>query len=75
MRLYLGGHLGFYKKGQGSWIEITLTQPAPLLEVISSQGIPHGEVHLVVLNGELVDLNVIVSEKDEVKLFSAVGGG
>jgi sulfur carrier protein ThiS len=76
MRLYLGGYLDFYNPQHGSWMEVELNQPTPLRDVLTQQGIPVSEVQLVVLNGELLDLDsAIVSEQDEVKLFSAVGGG
>lgn len=75
MRLYLGGHLNFYNRGQGNWIEVDLSQPTRLKEIIFRKEIPLGEIQLAVLNGEMVDLDILVSDKDEVKLFSAVGGG
>jgi sulfur carrier protein ThiS len=76
MRLYLGGHLDFYNPQAGGWLEIRLNQPTALGEVLNQQGIPAGEVQMVILNGELAELETaIVSNQDEVKLFSAVGGG
>ncbi|MCK5546692.1 MAG: MoaD/ThiS family protein [Rhodospirillaceae bacterium] len=55
---------------------MTLRQHTPLHEVLTELGIPLGDVHLVVINGEVADLRESrVSEQDEVKLFSAVGGG
>lgn len=76
MRMYLGGHLDFYNPNTGSWLETNLDQPTRLIDLLSDLQIPQAEVQLVVLNGELVDLDTaIVSDKDEVKLFSAVGGG
>ncbi len=76
MQLYLGGHLDFYNPRPGGWLEIHINQPTTLVEILAQQGIPESEVQLVVLNGELADLDgLIVSDEDEVKLFSAVGGG
>jgi sulfur carrier protein ThiS len=76
MRLYLGGHLDFYNPKAGGWLEVQLNQPTVLHDVLDQLGIPAGEVQLVVLNGELADLETtIVSNQDEVKLYSAVGGG
>jgi len=47
-----------------------------LIEILERAGIPLGEVHLVVVNGELEELQrAIIKPADEVKLFSAVGGG
>ena len=76
MRIYLGGHLNFYHPQKDNRLEVELEQPTPLSVVLEISGIPLGEMHLVVVNGELVDLQeAIVSEQDEVKLFPAVGGG
>jgi sulfur carrier protein ThiS len=76
MRLYLGGYLDFYNPQHGNWLEVELDQPSQLSEVLTELGIPLGDVHLIVLNGNLVDFSeAIVSEEDEVKLFPAVGGG
>jgi hypothetical protein len=76
MRIYLGGYLGYYHPQKGNWLEVDLKQSSPLREVLLDLGIPLGDVQFVVLNGILVDLSeATVSEHDEVKLFSALGGG
>lgn len=76
MRIYLGGHLNFYHPKKEKWLEIRLDQPSPLADILKFANIPLGEVHLVVLNDENVDWqDLIVNQNDEVKLFSAVGGG
>ena len=76
MRIYLGGHLNFYHPQKASWLEVSLDQPKPLPAVLLEANIPLGEVHLVTINGELVDLlTAVISEQDQVKVFSAVGGG
>lgn len=76
MRIYLGGHLNFYHPQKDKWLEVELNQLKPLVEVLEGVGIPLGEVQLVVINGEVVDINgAVVSPRDEVRLFSAVGGG
>ena len=76
MRINLGGHLNFYHPLKNKWLDVELKQPTPLRVILDGSGIPVGEVYLVVVNGELVDLQeAIVSEQDEVKLFPAVGGG
>lgn len=74
MKLFLGGYLDFYHKTNR--MEIEVREPTLLREVLESIGIPIEEVHLFVVNGEIVELEgVMVSDPDEVKLFSAVGGG
>ena len=57
-------------------MELELKDPTRLSELLAKLEIPLGEVHLVVINGQLVDLReVIVFEQDEVKLYPAVNGG
>ena len=76
MHLYLGGHLNFYNPHKGGWLEVQINQPTLLTDLLTHRGIPISEVQLVVINGELVDLEkTVVSDQDVVKLFSAVGGG
>ena len=76
MRIYLGGHLNFYHPQKGKWLEVELEQLTPLRVILDGSGIPLGEVDLVVVDGELVDLQeAMISEQSEVKLFPAVGGG
>jgi sulfur carrier protein ThiS len=76
MRIYLGGYLDFYNPEGGNWIEVEVKQATPLTELLLQLGIPLGEIHMVVLNGTAVELGTtIVSDQDEIKLFSAVGGG
>jgi sulfur carrier protein ThiS len=76
MRLYLGGHLDFYHPQRHNWLEIAIENPTPLQELLTDLGIPLGEVHLVVINGEALGLqDAVVTERDEVKMYSAVDGG
>lgn len=76
MRLYLGGYLDFYNPQPGDWLAVDIDQPVALVEILTGLGIPLEEVQLVVVNGQLIDLEgAFVSPQDEVKIFSAVGGG
>ena len=76
MRIFLGGHLNFYHPQKEKWLEVEIQCPKPLLKILGDLGIPLGEMHLVVINGEIAELqDAIVSGKDEVKLYPAVGGG
>jgi len=57
-------------------LEVDFDEPKRLAEILEAEGIPLGEVHLVVINGETQDLlTTLTSEQDEVKVYSAVGGG
>ncbi len=76
MKLYAGGHLDFYLPGRRSRIEIERKEPTQLSALLVELGIPLAEVHLVVLNGQLVDLQeAIICGSDEVKIYPAVNGG
>ena len=76
MRIFLGGHLSYYHSDKARWLETDLQGPVRLVDILNSAGIPLGEIYLVVLNGALADLHeTIVSEEDELKLFSPLGGG
>jgi sulfur carrier protein ThiS len=76
MRILLGGHLNFYHPKKEKWLVVELESSIPLADLLNDAGIPLTEVQLVAINGEIVQLqNAVVSEGDEVKVFSAVGGG
>ena len=76
MRIYLGGHLNFYHPQKDKWLAVEINSPISLSDILNKADIPLGEIHLVVVNGETVELkNANVSPGDEVKIFSAVGGG
>ena len=76
MRIFLGGHLNFYHPNKDKWLEINLKGPTPLVNLLTAAGVPLTEVQLVAINGEVVELDEArVSEGDEVKVFSPVGGG
>ncbi len=76
MRIYLGGHLSFYHPRKEQWLEVGLEHPTLLVDVLNGARIPLGEVQLVAVNGEIADLHsILISDQDEVKIFSAVGGG
>ena len=75
---------GFTHFGTGGLVSMSDTKnpppvimySVPLVDVLNIAKIPLGEVYLVVFKDENVDLqDLIVNQTDEVKLFSAVGGG
>jgi sulfur carrier protein ThiS len=76
MKLYLGGFFSFYHPLRQQWMEVVLPSPRLLREVLEQNGIPPAEVHLAVVNLELVDLDsAIVTNEDEVRLYPPIGGG
>lgn len=76
MRLYLGGYFSFFVPGKPQWLEIELPEPQPLRQVLAAHGIPLGEVALVVVNQELVELEqLVVTDQDEVRLYPPMDGG
>ena len=76
MKLHLGGEFSFYLPGHPSQVDVPLEGLARLSAILEGLGIPAAEIHLVVVNGELVDLqDAVVRQDDVVKLFPPVSGG
>lgn len=80
MRLYLGGFFAFYipsgSKKRQPWMEVDLSGPTALAEVLVELGIPPAEVNLVVINGQSVEpAGAIINPGDEVRLYPPIGGG
>jgi hypothetical protein len=76
MKLYIGSYFAFFTSDSSHWIEIELQKPTCLTDILSDLDIPAGEVHLVVLNDELIEsTEILVSNEDVVRLYPAVNGG
>jgi molybdopterin converting factor small subunit len=76
MNLFLGGQFSLYIPGHPPSVDVALTKPARLSEVLAGLGIPVADIHLSVVNGQLVELEeAMVSDQDKVKIFPPVGGG
>lgn len=76
LKLYAGGHVTFYMPERKHALKISLDGPTPLKEVLARVGIPLPEVALTAVNGELVEVETaIVTDSDQVRVFSAVNGG
>jgi sulfur carrier protein ThiS len=76
MKLFLGGQFSLYIPGHPPSVDVDLAEPARLSEILSGLGIPVADIHLVVVNGQLVEMEeAVVSDQDEVKIFPPVGGG
>jgi sulfur carrier protein ThiS len=76
MKLYVGSYFAFYISDSNHWVEIELRKPTRLTDIVSELGIPLAEIHLVVVNDQLVETpNIIVSNDDIVRLYPAIDGG
>lgn len=75
MRLHLGGHLNFYDPQKRTWLEVKLSGPTPLAEIIRQAGLPEGEVALLVVNNQQAELHELVTDADRVELYPPMGGG
>jgi molybdopterin converting factor small subunit len=76
MKLFLGGQFSLYIPGHPPSVDVDLVEPSPLSEVLAGLGIPVADIHLVVVNSQLVEMEeALVSNQDEVKIFPPVGGG
>jgi len=76
MKLYAGGLLDFYLPDRRNQIVIEVKRPTRLSEILAGLGLPLAEIHLTVVNGQLVELDeAVVSNDDQVKIYPAVNGG
>jgi sulfur carrier protein ThiS len=76
MKLYAGGYLTFYMPDQQPEVDHDLAEPIALITLLAEMGIPPGDVQLVIVNGEIVDLEqALLKNQDEVKVFPSVDGG
>ena len=76
MRLHLGGHLSWYDPQKRSWLELHLSEPIPLVELVHQLGLPEGEIAVVAVNRRAISLEeAIVSDGDRVELYPPLGGG
>ena len=72
----VGGYLGFYPPGHQRKFEFEADAGLRISEIIRQLGLPPVEVALISLNGNLIDdLEVLVPDGAELKLFSATDGG
>lgn len=76
MELTAGGYLVFYMPDKQSRLALELSEPKPLGSLLAEIGIPLKEIHLIILNGEIVDLDsAVVKNQDWVKVYSPIDGG
>ena len=77
MKLHLGGHLSWYDPQKRSWIEIKLSGPTMLSDILKTVGVPVEEIAVGAVNGAAIFSfeEVRVRDKDRVELFPPVGGG
>jgi sulfur carrier protein ThiS len=76
MRLHLGGHLSWYDPQKRSWLELSLSEPVALIELVCQLELPVGEIAISAVNGQVVSLEEArVSDGDRVELYPPIGGG
>ena len=77
MKLHLAGHLGWYDLQKRSWIEMKLSGPTMLSEVLKTLGVPVEEIAVGAVNGAAIFsfADVPVRDEDRVELFPPIGGG
>ncbi len=76
MRLHLGGHLSWYDQHKRSWLELSLSEPVALIELVRQLELPVGEIAISAVNGQVVSLEEArVSDGDRVELYPPIGGG
>ena len=76
MRLHLGGHLAWYDPQKRTDVELDLSEPIPLLQLLDQLRVPRAEVAIAAVNGTAVTIeDARVSDDDRIALFPPVGGG
>lgn len=50
-------------------INLSFTAPCPVRHLIETQGVPHTEVEIILLNGESVDLEAPVHDGDRISIY------
>lgn len=76
MKLYLGSYFAFYTSSRNHWVDMELSKPTRLVDIVSKIGIPIAEIYLVVVNDQLMESpNTVLSNDDIVRLYPAIGGG
>ena len=72
----VGGYLGFYTPDHQRKFKFEAGDGLRISEIVRQLGLPPAEVALISLNGNLIDdLEVLVPDGAELKLFSATDGG
>lgn len=76
MKIILGGFFPKYLKGAPRLLDLSLAEPIHLAQLLEKLGIPPAEVHMVVVNGELVEAgSAVLNPDDEVRLYPPADGG
>lgn len=75
MNLHSGGYLTFYMPGRKKSLAVSLSAPRRLDELLGELGIPLAEVDLVAVNRVVAGLDAVVSDADDVHIYSSVNGG
>ena len=77
MKLHLGGHLSWYDPHKRAWVELKLSAPTTLGEVLKMLGVPMAEIAVGAVNGAAIfsfeDVRVV--DGDRVELYPPIGGG
>jgi len=76
MKLSAGGYLAFFLPDKRSSLVLDLATPTSLRSLLIKVGIPPEEVHLVIMNDIIVNLDeAVVENQDTVKVYSPIDGG
>lgn len=76
MQLHLGGHLNYFDGLHRSNLEIALVEKKKLIEILFILKIPIGEISIISINGEVVNLEEAwIQPDDYVQLYPPIGGG
>jgi sulfur carrier protein ThiS len=75
MHLHLGGHLSWYVANKRTNLELELSEPVRLIDLLLKLGVPPSEIAVATRNKSVVPLEIVVTDNDRIELFPPVGGG
>jgi hypothetical protein len=76
MKLMIGAQLNRYTPKHQTEFIIDVKDHEPLSNILNSLNIPANEVHLVIINGLVADLEqTLVSNEDHVMVYPYITGG
>jgi len=75
VRVRLYGNLRRFAPGQKEELEWEMPPKSSVMDLIKSLGIAEGEVWIVSINDQLADVNQLLEDGDDVRIFAPVAGG
>ena len=78
LKLYASLSVHLPANAEGHEVDLEVSEQASPIEILTAQGIPLGEVHLLLINGVFIppsERNQPLKANDELAVWPAVAGG